>query len=56
MEIRPASNKYFFEKMARDYFPTLIVRQTWHTNKRNHQVGDIALVQDNSAFRGNWKL
>ena len=46
----------FWRKWHRDYFPTLIVRQKWHTNKRNLQVGDIVLVQDNSAFRGNWKL
>ena len=42
--------------MARDYFPTLIVRQSLHTNKRNLQVGDIVLFQDNSAFRGKWTL
>ena len=34
----------------------MTVRQKWHTNKRNLQVGDIVLVQDNSVFRGNWKL
>jgi hypothetical protein len=56
MEIRTTSNKYIWRKWHRDYFPTLIVRQKWHTNKRNLQVGDIVLVQDNSAFRGNWKL
>jgi hypothetical protein len=31
----------FWRKWHRDYFPTLIVRQKWHTNKRNLQVGDI---------------
>jgi hypothetical protein len=28
----------FWRKWHRDYFPTLIVRQKWHTNKRNLQV------------------
>ncbi|XP_047497830.1 uncharacterized protein LOC125044912 [Penaeus chinensis] len=36
----------FWRKWHRDYFPTLIVRQKWHTDKRNLQSGDIVLIQD----------
>ena len=38
------------------YFPTLIIEQKWHTAKRNMQVGDIVLVQDSNAIRGQWKM
>lgn len=40
----------------RDYFPTLTIRQKWHTARRNLQEGDIVLVQDSDLIRGNWKL
>ena len=35
------------------YFHTLIIRQKWHVANRNVQVGDIVLVQDKNAFRGD---
>jgi hypothetical protein len=40
----------------RDYFHTLVVRQKWHTEKRNVQVGDVVLLQDSNNIRGQWKL
>ena len=40
----------------RDYFPTLIIRQKWHTSSREIQVGDLVIVQDSNAIRGKWKL
>lgn len=46
----------FWKKWQRDFFPTLIVRQKWHTNRRNVRVGDVVLVQDANALRGTWKL
>ena len=46
----------FWKRWQRDYFPTLIIRQKWHTAVRNLQVGDIVLVQDSNALRGVWKL
>ena len=42
----------FWKKWQRDYFPTMIVRQKWHTEKRNIRVGDIVLVQDSNAVQG----
>lgn len=40
----------------RDYFPTLIVRQKWHAERRNMKPGDIVIVQDSSPIRGRWRL
>ena len=43
--------------MATDFFPTLVVRQKWHTNRRNVKVSsDVVLIQDNHPERGTWKL
>lgn len=46
----------FWRKWIRDYFPTLMVRSKWHTDKRNLQKGDVVLIQDTNALKGNWRL
>ena len=46
----------FWEKMTRSYFPSLTIRQKWHTSRRNVRVGDLVLIQDINAIRGDWKL
>ena len=46
----------FWIKWNRFYFPSLVVRQKWHVEKRNVLVGDIVLLQDSNAVRGHWKL
>ena len=46
----------FWKRWHRDYFPTLLVRQKWHVEKRNVRIGDIVLVQDPNPVRGKWKL
>ena len=38
------------------YFPTLIIRRKWHLERRNLCVGDICLLRDSNAFRGEWRL
>ena len=38
------------------YFPTLIIRRKWHLERRNLCVGDICLLKDSNAFRGDWRL
>ena len=34
----------------------MLVRSKWHFRKRELCVGDIVLVKDLNALRGNWKL
>ena len=46
----------FWVKMTRFYFPSLIVEQKWHTASRNVCAGDIVMVQDSNALRGEWRL
>ena len=46
----------FWKRWTRDFFPTLIIRQKWHTSVRNLKVGDIVMVQDSNMIRGQWKL
>ncbi|XP_068209204.1 uncharacterized protein [Palaemon carinicauda] len=46
----------FWRKWMRDFFPTMLIRQKWHVEKRNLQVGDLVLFQDSNVARGNWKL
>ena len=46
----------FWRKWMRDYFPRLIIRQKWHTSKRNLQKNDIVLLQEANQIRGTWNL
>tara|TARA_B110001454_G_scaffold196478_1_gene199376 strand:- start:542 stop:6220 length:5679 start_codon:yes stop_codon:yes gene_type:complete len=46
----------FWKKWTRDFFPSLVVRQKWHTAKRNVSKGDIVLIQDANSVRGRWKM
>ena len=46
----------FWRKRTRDLFLSLIVRQNWHTARRNVLLGDVVLIQDANQVRGNWKL
>lgn len=46
----------FWKRWIRDWFPSLLVRQKWHVDKRNVCVGDVVMVQDSNAVRGQWKI
>ena len=46
----------FWKRWIRDYFPTFLIQQKWHTEHRNVKVGDIVLIQDLNEVRGKWKL
>ena len=39
----------FWKRWQRDYFPSLIVRQKWHTQRRNLRPGDIVLIHENNS-------
>ena len=45
----------FWRKWTRDFFPTLLIRQKWHVERRSLKVGDVVFFQDN-ALIGHWKL
>ena len=40
----------FWKKWTRDYFPG------WHVERRNVKKGDVVLIQDSNAVRGNCKI
>ena len=46
----------FWKKWIRDYFPSLLIRQKWHHQKRNVRAGDIVLIKDLNVVRGEWRL
>ena len=46
----------FWRNWTKLYFPTLLRRQKWHLQKRNVGVGDICVLQDQNAMRGEWRL
>ena len=46
----------FWKKWTREFFPSLLIRQKWHTERRNLQEDDIVLIQDSGLIRGQWKL
>ena len=46
----------FWKLWLKIYFPSLLIRQKWHTSRRNVQVNDICLLKDTNAVRGEWRL
>ena len=38
------------------YFPTLLRRQKWHYKERDLKCGDICVMKDSNAVRGEWKM
>ena len=46
----------FWRTWHKLYFPSLIIRQKWHTDKRNLRIGDLCIVRDSNALRGEWRL
>ena len=45
----------FWKKWTRDFWPSLIVRQKWHFERRNLCVGDIVIFQDSNLIKNYWK-
>ena len=46
----------FWKLWLKLYFPSLLIRQKWHTSHRNCQVNDICLLKDTNTVRGEWRL
>ena len=48
-----AKTTQFWKIWVANYFPTLLIRQKWHVDRRNMVVGDICLLKDPNAYRGS---
>ena len=46
----------FWKRWTREVFPSLVIQNKWHTAKWNLKAGDVVLVQDSNAVRGEWKM
>ena len=46
----------YWRNWMKIYFPTLVIRQKWHVERRNLRVGDIRVIYDKTAFRGEWRM
>ena len=46
----------FWRNWTKLFFPTLLRRQKWHHEDRNVKIGDVCVVQDPNALRGEWRL
>ena len=47
---------HFWERWRRDYLNTLQSRRKWLHRQPNLSVGDIVLIRDEGACRGDWKM
>ena len=46
----------FWKNWTDLYFPTLLRRQKWHHKERNMNIGDVCVMKDSNAMRGEWRL
>ena len=51
-----AITNQFWKNWIKLYFPSLLLRHKWHTSRRNLKVDDICLLQDENAFRSEWRM
>ena len=46
----------FWKRWSREVFPGLVIEPKWHSERRNVRIGDVVLIQDSNAVRGEWKM
>ena len=46
----------FWKVWLKWYFPSLVLRQKWHIDRRNVSAGDICVLKDANAYRGEWRM
>ena len=46
----------FWKRWRKEFLPSLNVRSKWFHLQRNLKVGDVVLVVDPNAKRGDWPL
>ena len=49
-------NNQFWRNWIKLFFPSLLRRQKWHHEVRNVKVGDICMLKDSNAMRGEWRM
>lgn len=45
----------FWKRWIREVFPSMVVEPKWHVEQRNLKEGDVVLMQDANAVRGEWR-
>ena len=45
----------FWKRWIREVFPSMVVEPKWHVEQRNLIEGDVVLMQDANAVRGEWR-
>ena len=45
----------FWKSWTREIFPSLVLQPKWHVDQRNLKQGDVVLIQDTNAVRGEWR-
>ena len=46
----------FWKTWQKLFFPTLLIRQKWHHERRNLEIGDVCMLQDSNNLRGEWRI
>ena len=46
----------FWRNWMKLFFPSLVVRQRWHVEKRNLRKGDVCVIRDSNMLRGEWRI
>ena len=55
-EIVQSVVKEFWHNWRELYAPSLVWDQKWHTSTRNLEVGDVVLISESNALRGEYRL
>ena len=45
---------HYWKRWLKEYLPSLPQRERWHQKRRNLKIGDIVLITDDNAPRGQW--
>ena len=46
----------FWIKWSRDLFPSLVIQQKWHVEKRDVKINDVVMIQDANMLRGKFRM
>ena len=51
-----AITEQFWLNWTKLFFPSLVIRQKWHVEKRNLRKNDVCVVKDSNLLRGEWRI